>query len=395
MAQNQNSRLVTLLIIAAVVALAIGAVAGGIAGGIAGYRLASDRLSERPLPATNFNAGAQQAGMTQATPLSMPVQESSETVDAVQKAGPAVVTVITTLPRPTGQQRSQSPVDPTASGSGIILDTAGNILTNNHVIDGYVKVQVIFADGSQADAKVVGADALADLAVLKVDVPVPAVAVIGNSDALTPGQHVLAIGSALGDFRNTVTYGIVSGIGRRLPGVDYRLDDLIQTDAAINHGNSGGPLINLAGQVVGINVAIYRGSGLTDDTTVEGVGFAIPIDTAKLVADQIINSGKVTRAYIGVSYQMLTPQLASFYKTKEQQGAYVTNVIAGTPADKAGMKAEDVIVEIGGKKLSDTYSLFAALLRYKPGDSVPMKLMRGSDQIPVSVVLVERPSDLQ
>ena len=118
--------------------------------------------------------------------------------------------------------------------------------------------------------------------------------ILGDSEALTPGEQVLAIGSALGDFRNTVTAGIVSGLGRRLPGVDYRMDDLIQTDAAINHGNSGGPLVNLAGQVVGINVAIYRGVDVTGDGTVEGVGFAIPVNTAKIVAEQLIVSGKVT-----------------------------------------------------------------------------------------------------
>ena len=393
MADNTHNRSGLILVLAVVLSLIVGAAAGGVAGGIAGYTLAGQRTSQTQVVTLNGVAPAQEVSKTQAAPVQLRVQESSDTVDAVKKAGPAVVTVITTLQSTSGQQRTQ--VAPTASGSGIILDKSGHILTNNHVIEDQKKLTIIFANGDQADATIVGADALGDLAVLKVDVPVTAVAELGDSDALIPGQHVLAIGSALGDFRNTVTAGIISGLGRRLPGVDYRIDDLIQTDAAINHGNSGGPLVNLAGQVVGINVAIYRGTGTGEDATVEGVGFAIPIETARLVADQIIASGKVVRPYVGVSYQMLTPQLASYYKTSQKQGAYVTNVSANTPATKAGLQEQDVITAIGDKQLNDSYSLFSALLRHRPGDTVQMKIMRGDKEMTLTVTLIERPASLQ
>lgn len=392
MAQNQNRRIGIVLALAILVSLLLGIIGGGIAGGIAGYTMAGLRSPVQQATAVSVGSPAQEAANAQLGATALKVQESSADIDAVKKAGPAVVTVITTLARQPGQRTL---TDPTASGSGIILDTEGHILTNNHVIDGQTKIQIIFANGDQADAKLVGGDSLADLAVLKVDGRVPAAAELGDSDLLTPGQRVLAIGSALGDFRNTVTAGIVSGLGRQLPGVDYRMDDLIQTDAAINHGNSGGPLVNLAGQVVGINVAIYRGTGLTTDAMVEGVGFAIPIDTAKLVAQQLISNGKVTRPYVGVSYQMLTPQLASYYKVSQQQGAYITNIVAGTPGAKAGLQAEDIIVAIEDKKLGDTYSLFTALLRYKPGDTVQMKILRGGKEMTLSVVLTERPATVQ
>jgi len=387
---SNNNRIAILLAIAIIVSMVLGAAAGGIAGGIAGYVLASQRVGRQVSQSYVPAAAASSAGDGSSV---LRLEEASSAVDAVGKAGPAVVTVITTLQQSSGLR--VSPLEPTASGSGIILDGNGHILTNNHVIEGQKKIVVIFADGEQAEAKLVGGDSLSDLAVLKVDRATPAVAELGDSDTLTPGQHVLAIGSALGDFRNTVTAGIVSGLGRALTGVDYRLDDLIQTDAAINHGNSGGPLVNLAGQVVGVNVAIYRGSTVTGDSTVEGVGFAIPINTARLVSQQIITSGKVVRPYVGVSYVMLTPQLASYYKAAAQQGAYVTQIVANTPASRAGLQEQDIITAIGGRVLGDSYSLFTALLRYSPGDTVQMTVTRATKEITLSIVLAERPAEVK
>jgi 2-alkenal reductase len=161
-----------------------------------------------------------------------------------------------------------------------------------------------------------------------------------------------------------------------------------------HHGNSGGPLINLAGQVVGINVAIYRGSMLTGDSSVEGFGFAIPINTAKVVAQQLMTAGKVTRPYLGVTYQMLTPQLASYYKTNQKQGAYVTAISANAPAAKAGIQEKDVIAAIDGKPLGDTYSLFTALLFHDPGDRVKITIVRGEKTLSLDAVLTERPANL-
>jgi 2-alkenal reductase len=392
MAQNERRSPTGLVLVAVVVlSLVVGAFAGGVVGGVTGFSLAARRspATQESTIVAAFPSGLQTSSTSlPSTGSAMLAQDAP--IDAVRRAGPAVVTVITTLARQPGQ-RTQT--DPTASGSGIILDKNGYILTNNHVIDGQQKITIIFANGDQSEARLVGGDSMADLAILKVDVPVPAVAVLGDSDALVPGEQVLAIGSALGDFRNTITAGIVSGLGRRLPGVDYRMDDLIQTDAAINHGNSGGPLVNLAGQVVGINVAIYRGSDSTTDGTVEGVGFAIPVDTAKIVAEQIILTGKVTRSYIGVSYQMLTPQLASYYKVGQQQGAYVTSVVANSPASKASLQEQDVILAIDDKALNDTNSLFATLLRYKPGDTVRLKIQRGAKEVTTQLTLGERPAD--
>lgn len=390
MLQPPTRRSVLLLVTVLIAALLLATLAGALAGGIAGYTLANRRLAAQMLDA-NRPAGALQVVSSPSGPLQLSVQENSASVDAAQKVGPAVVTVITTLQRQPGQRTI---LEPTASGSGVILDKSGHILTNNHVIADQAKITIIFADGTQADASVVGGDSMADLAILKVDAAVPAVAELGDSDTLVSGERVLAIGSALGDFRNTVTSGVISGVGRSLPGVDYRLDNLIQTDAAINHGNSGGPLINLAGQVVGINVAIYRGSSLSGDDTVEGVGFAIPINTARVVGQQLMLSGKVTRPFIGVTYQMLTPPLASYYKTTQKQGAYVTNVTANTPAAKAGMQEKDVIVAINDRALGDAYSLFTALLYYRPGDTVKAKILRGDKEMTLSLTLTERPADL-
>lgn len=390
MSQTTNNRIALLLAIAIIVSMVLGAAAGGLAGGIAGYALASRRVA-RPVAAT-YVAGEPAASSGGATSV-LRVEEAGGTIDAVKKTGPAVVTIITTLQQATGPRAL--PLESTASGSGIILDATGNILTNNHVVEGQKKIVVIFADGEQADARLVGGDSLSDLAVIKVERATTAVAELGDSDTLSPGQHVLAIGSALGDFRNTVTAGIVSGLGRALTGVDYRLDDLIQTDAAINHGNSGGPLINLAGQVIGINVAIYRGSAVSGDSTVEGVGFAIPINTARLVSQQIIANGKVVRPYIGVSYVMLTPQLASFYKASAPRGAYLSQIVANTPAARAGLKEQDVVTAVGDRTLNDSYSLFTALLRYKPGDTVEMKVTRGGKELTVTVALAERPPDVK
>jgi 2-alkenal reductase len=311
-------------------------------------------------------------------------------VEAAKKVGPAVVTVVNTLQ--TG--RTQRTL-PTALGSGVIIDQKGYIVTNNHVIENQRELTVIFADGRRAKARIIGTDTLADLAVIKVDEPVPAVAEWGDSDTLVPGQRVLAIGSALGNFRNSVTAGVVSGLGRDLPGVDYSLQDLIQTDAPINHGNSGGPLVNLAGQVVGINAAIYRGSQLSADDTVEGVGFAIPSNTARAVAEQLIRAGKVTRPYLGVSYQPLTPQAAVQLGISLNQGAYILDVRPNTPAARAGLQEGDIIIAVNESALDDTHNLQTVLLRHKVGETVTLSVRRGDTTLTVHVTLAERPTDLR
>jgi 2-alkenal reductase len=305
---------------------------------------------------------------------------------AVQKIGPAVVTVVGTLPgqmSPFGQTGDQ-----TVSGSGVFISQTGYILTNNHVIDGVKDVTVILSDGSQEKATIVGADRYSDIAVLKTDGKVPAVAILGNSDVLNPGETVIAIGSPLGDFKNTVTVGVVSATGRSIDtGQGYTVDGLIQTDAAINQGNSGGPLVNLAGEVIAINTLIVRNSG--SGTVAEGLGFAIPVNTAQAVAEQIIQNGYISRPYMGVNFQPVTPDIATAYHLPVQWGAYVTDVSSNSPASKAGLRQGDIITGIGGITLDETHSFINTLFSYKPGDQVNVVLMRNGHSQEVQVTLGE------
>jgi len=211
---------------------------------------------------------------------------------AVSEVGPAVVTIVNT--QSVVSRRGRTLGTATAVGSGIIIDSRGYIITNNHVIENQQSLEVIFSDGTKAAATVVGADSSLDLAVVKVDSVVPAVATLGDSNSLEAGQPVVAIGTALGDFRNTVTAGIVSGLDRDLDSIGATaisdgtsLHDLVQTDASINEGNSGGPLIDMSGEVIGVNVAVVRSSGMQGDVA-EGLGFAIPSNTVKTFAQQYI-----------------------------------------------------------------------------------------------------------
>lgn len=218
---------------------------------------------------------------------------------AVQQAGPAVVTVINTMPQTITRGRYGNVVPgqgqtTQASGSGIIIDSRGYIVTNQHVVANQQSLQVIFADGTKVAATLVGEDVSTDLAVLKVDVKVPAIAQFGDSDKLELGQPVVAIGTALGDFVNTVTEGIVSGTHRQLDDASASVQDLIQTDAAINHGNSGGPLLDLEGKVIGINTAVVRNDG-TMGSVAEGLGFAIPSNTVSSVVEQLLKNSPVSR----------------------------------------------------------------------------------------------------
>jgi 2-alkenal reductase len=309
---------------------------------------------------------------------------------AVRAAGPAVVTVVNQLATQRGLGGS-----PQATGSGVIIDSRGYIVTNNHVVEGQRSLQVIFSDGQKAPATLVGSDPFTDLAVVKVDVTVPAVAQFGDSDALEPGQPVVAIGSALGDFQNTVTAGVISALHRDLDDTgEPALQNLIQTDAAINHGNSGGPLLDIDGKVVGINVAVVRGSGLTGDPA-EGLGFAIPSNTAREISRQIIDNGAVERPYIGISYQLITPQVAAYYDLSRDSGIVVTEVRSGSPADKAGIKANAIVTKFDGVALDQDNSLLELLLKHKVGDTVKLTVVQpGSDsEQEVSVTLAARPAN--
>ncbi len=262
------------LTIAAVVIVALlSATAGGLVGGLTGYALAGNRALPEPT--------APETVLTPSTTY-LTLTEDSAIVSAVAQVKPAVVTVINTLPPQRGFFGQI--LEPQASGSGVIISEEGYIITNNHVVEDSQSLEVIHADGTKVPATLVGADEFSDLAVLHVEGEIPATAALGDSGALQPGEPVIAIGSPLGDFKGTVTVGVISALDRQLEvGGGLTMEGLIQTDAAINQGNSGGPLVNALGQVIGINTAIVRGTG-AGGAVAEGLGFAIPSNVVQEVA---------------------------------------------------------------------------------------------------------------
>ncbi len=366
------------LLLAAVTCLA--AAGGGILGGAWVWH----RLATAPQPTPPATATPAQPGLLHVSSTEI----ETAITQAVEKVSPAVVTVVGRIP---GQMTFFGPTpDRQVSGSGVIISEKGYILTNNHVVEGTTELRVIFADGSEQKAHLVGADPYADLAVLQVPGPVPAVATLGNSDLLKPGETVIAIGSPLGAFRNTVTVGVVSATGRNLDtGKGYQMEGLIQTDAAINHGNSGGPLVNLAGEVIGINTLVVRGSGLTGDVA-EGLGFAIPSNTARAVAEQIIAQGYVARPYLGIRWQSVTPAIARRYGLPAEWGVYVVEVIPQSPAAQAGLRHGDIIVQIDATPLDEQHPFINALFDHQPGETITLKVYRGRRPLDLQVTLGER-----
>ena len=378
--------------------IAAGVLAGGLGGdlvgGLAGFYLGHP---------SGAGAAPATGAVSQAASVTAPADQPA--VRAVQRVSPAVVTVVNTLdasaqpnpfqqmPSPFGQPgpnvpQTQSP--PTATGSGVIISSKGYILTNNHVIENEKKLQVIFSDGSRRDARLVGGDSFSDLAVIQVQGTVPAVAAFGDSNALLPGQEVLAIGSPLGDFKNSVTAGVVSAVHRSVG----PQEDLIQTDAAINHGNSGGPLIDEAGEVIGINTLVVRSDGTIGDQ-VEGLGFAIPSATAKTVSDRLIKDGKIERPYLGISYALLNPDVAAQLGVKQTSGAYVQKVEAGGPSDKAGLKDGDVITALNGQPIDEQHTLSSRLMSHSVGETVKVTVQRNGGEKTFDVKLGQRPSNLE
>ncbi len=320
----------------------------------------------------------------------MTVNVESAITDAVGKVGPSVVTVVSHLQQSSGFGRSSQGA--TADGSGVIISADGYIVTNNHVVEGGQNLQVILADGTTLPAQLIGADPFSDIAVLQAKGKLPAPAAFGNSDTLKPGETAIAIGSPLGDFKNTVTVGVISGTGRSIDtGDGVTLENLIQTDAAINHGNSGGPLVNLDGQVVAINTLVVRSTGNSGDVA-EGLGFAIPSNTVKSVVDQIISKGSVLRPFLGVSWQWITPDIAQANGLSVQYGAYISQVASGGPAAKAGLQRGDIITAVGGQSLDNDHSFINVLMNYKPGDVISVTVSRNGQTSQVSVTLAARPN---
>ncbi len=367
----------------------IAGLTGALGGGFAVYTAMNRQLSSGTVftPSVMTNTKSSTGQPVSLTINSTDIQTSIE--DAVKLVGPSVVTVTGTIP---GQMSffGQSS-DATVSGSGLFISDQGFILTNNHVVEGAQNIKVTLSDGQQENATIVGTDQYSDVAVLKTDGKVPAVATLGNSDILTPGETVIAIGSPLGDFKNTVTVGVVSATGRSIDtGSGYQIENLIQTDAAINQGNSGGPLVNLAGQVIGINTLIVRNSGT--GAVAEGLGFAIPINTAQAVAAQIMQKGFFARPYIGINYQSITPDIATAYNLPVQWGVYISKIVNGSPASEANLQVGDIITRVDNTAIDENHSYLNILYTYKPGDMVTLEVLRNNKKIEVQVTLGESKS---
>lgn len=308
----------------------------------------------------------------------------------VQEVEPAVVTVVGTI---SGRATFFGVTsDQEVSGSGVIITEDGYILSNNHVVEGTQTLSVILNDGTEHPAELISRDVFADLAVLKIEGKVPGIAKIGNSDNLKPGETVIAIGSPLGTFRNSVTVGVISATGRTLDSGDgYAIEDLIQTDAAINSGNSGGPLLNLTGEVIGINTLVIRGSN-NSSTSAEALGFAIPSNTAAMIAQHIIEKGYFARPYLGTSYQNVTPRIASWYNLPVNYGAYITGIDRNSPAEIAGLRPGDIITKIGDVPIDEQQSFINALFEYEPNQQITIEFSRENQLLTVDVVLGEMSS---
>jgi serine protease DegQ len=313
---------------------------------------------------------------------------------AAQKASQAVVS-INTSKTPERHPAANDPwfrfffgeqgaVPQAGLGSGVIISADGFILTNNHVVEGAAEIEVALNDSRKTRAKVIGTDPETDLAILKVNLDRLPVITLGNSDALQVGDQVLAIGNPFG-VGQTVTSGIVSALGRNQLGINT-FENFIQTDAAINPGNSGGALVDVNGHLMGINTAIYSRSGGS-----MGIGFAIPVSTAKLVLEGIVKDGVVTRGWIGVEPADLSPELMETFGVKARKGVLITGVLQNGPAAQAGMRPGDVVVQVGGKEVANVSELLSTVAALKPGNATPFKVQRREDGVDMTVTPGKRP----
>jgi serine protease DegQ len=342
--------------------------------------------------------GAPIVSVPTATPgASAPATLSYNT--AVQRAMPSVVNIFTSkeirsprhpllndpiFRRFFGEQLPDEAQRASSLGSGVIVSTSGYVLTNHHVVEAADEIEVALADGKKLLAKVVGNDPETDLAVLRINGEnLPAIN-FGSAENLRVGDVVLAIGNPFG-VGQTVTSGIVSALGRTGLGINT-FENFIQTDAAINPGNSGGALIDAQGNLIGINTAIFSRSGGS-----MGIGFAIPVSTAKVVLDQIVKSGTVTRGWIGVEVQEITPPIAESFKLGGTRGALIAGVLRGGPADKAGVKPGDVLTEVEGKPVADPTSMLNLIAALAPGKPASVKLKRNGNDVDATITVGRRP----
>ncbi len=363
------------LSLVALVALIAGMVGGSIGGGTAAYFISR-------APATTAPTEEPVSGSSQE------VVGTSSIVEVVKKTGPAVVTVVS---RVAGRANLFGEIsEETTAGSGVIVDKRGYIVTNQHVVGEGRDLSVILSNGERETASLVGTDyPFTDLAVIRIDAAGLTAAELGDSDQLEVGERVVAIGSALGDFPNTVTAGIISGLHRSWsPAQDILMEDLIQTDAAINYGNSGGALVNSAGQVIGISTMIIRRGEVGE--LVEGVGFAIPSNTVRAISQQIVEKGRVFRPYLGIGHRMVASDMAALHGLPGGQGIYITEVVAGSPAARAGLRAGDILLKIADNAIDTQHPFLGILMKHEPLEEVVLTFLREGKEAEVKVTLAER-----
>lgn len=395
--KNPNLKLFAQVIAASVI---FGFIAGAISGGIFYFNYVMAKSQALP--------SIVQAQYSPQTP------EEDAIIKVVKETSPAVVSIVVTKDLPVyqqyfeytpfgtnvRQQQKGTQKQEVAQGSGFIVSKDGMILTNKHVVsDGQANYTVFTNSGKKYSAKVVAKDPVQDLAVIKIDninqEEFPTVT-LGNSDSINIGQTAIAIGNALGEFRNTVSVGVISGLGRNITASDpsgsgfvETLDDVIQTDAAINGGNSGGPLLNLRGEVVGINAAVV--------TSAQSIGFSIPINQAKRALEQVQTTGKITYPFLGVRYVLVSDEVKQEKNLSVDYGALVLSgdsgepaVESGSAAAKAGIKEGDIVLEFAGQKITVDNPLSQLILNYKPGDTVSVKILRDGKEQTLNVVLGQR-----
>ncbi len=357
------------------------------------------------------------------------IEEDSATIDVVKQSSPSVVSIIiskqlkdiygsngsdifnnpffqfnipfnmpNTQPQTPQSDNDENQTQEIGGGTGFIISEDGLILTNKHVVvDEQAQYTVVTNDGQRYEATVLAKDPINDLAVVKIEASGLTPLTLGDSDQLQIGQTVIAIGNTLSEFSNTVTRGVISGINRRVEaggqGFSEVIEEAIQTDAAINPGNSGGPLLNLKGEVIGINTAISQSGQL--------IGFALPINEAKQVVESIKQYGKIVRPFLGVRYTIINKQIADANKLSVDYGALIIKgnnteelaVVPGSPADKAGLVENDIILEVNGQKIDDNHSLARILAQSSPGDEVELKIMHDGEEKTVKAILTERDSE--
>ena len=386
MSKSKKIASLILLVVIIVLNLAVGAL-----GGVLGVVAVSENSSLREMLGFKSDAVIPTTRTDKVV-----LEESSAVIDASKKVGPSVVSIVssTQITNFFGQVIGQQ----TGGGTGFIITNDGLILTNKHVVQDGGKYKVVLQDGTQYDAEVKSLDPFLDLAVVKIEAKNLPVVDLGDSNKLSIGQWVIAVGNALGEFQNSVTVGVVSAKERSIEaasgnfGQTEKISGLLQTDAAINPGNSGGPLVNLSGQVIGINTAIASTSGGSI-----GIGFAIPINSAKSAIESVRKNGKIVRPMLGVRYLPINKDVAKANSLSVEYGALITRgnsmsdlaVIPGGPADKAGIVENDIILQIEGDKVTETNSLPKLVSQYQVGEKISVKILHKGEEKTIEVTLDE------